>query len=272
MDDGDTIIDFIRTLWRARLSLLIGGLIGALAGLALVYSLQPQYRATMIVAPSLIDQSGESLTRFENGQNVALDRLGLERAVPPEFVRFEQILRGSTVAGILSRYDGIAALMGQDRLFVFQNAAPLDQSDVPEYLIHHVSIEPIGTTTSRRISFTHPDRDFAVRLLGHLHKISDATIRQKAGSDTQQRIAWLQRELSTTSNPDHRAALTALLLAQERRRMLVSMDQPYAAEIVEAPSSFSKPAWPSYTLMMVVSIFVGMLGGFVIFSLRRPVS
>jgi uncharacterized protein involved in exopolysaccharide biosynthesis len=266
--NSETLADFLRRLWQARIFVFIGGLTGAVLGGLLLFFLQPHYEARMIVAPSFIQDTGESLMSFETGQP-ALHPQGFQNALPADFVRFEQVLRQNTVASILSRYEGLLDKVSEDRVFGFQPHSPIKADMLSKYLLKNVRIEPLGSTSSRVISYSHPDPAFAVRLLKHLHTIADETIRQKTGAETQERISWLQKQLNQTANPDHRAALTSLLLAQERRRMLVAMDQPFAAELVEPAAASSRPDWPSSPLVMLVAVFMGMLSGFTIFSLRR---
>lgn len=267
--EGETLTDFLRRLWQARLWVIVGAFFGLCGGAALLLSLQPHYQATMIVAPAMAQDTGDSFSRFENGNDVALRSVGAEYPVPAEFVRFEQVLRGNSAAVILGKYGGMLDKFGEEHVFRFQSNAPLPDKAIADYLLNNVKIEPIGTTSSRRITYAHPDPEFAMLVLKRLHTITDETIRQKAAGETQERIVWLQKELSQTTNPDHRAALVKLLMAQERRRMLTSMDEPFTAEIVEPPFASSRPKWPYPPLVLFVAAFIGMFAGFTCFSLRR---
>ncbi len=270
MDESESLPEFLRRLWGARLFVLAGAIIGSIFGFILIVSLQPHYQAHMIVAPALVQEVRDTLQRFEQGPASSRYYNGQE-PVSSEFTRFEQVLREGTVAGILARYDGIVDRMGEDRLFSFTARNKMTVKDVPEYLARHIHVDPVGVTTSRRISYDHPDPQFAAQILKHLHRIADTTIRHKASAETQERISWLQRELGQAANPEHRQALTQLLLVQERRRMLASMDQPYAAEMVEPPVISSRPVWPSKSLVLLASILSGMMVGFFVSALRRSV-
>lgn len=269
MDESESLPEFLRRLWRVRLFVLGGGLAGLLAGVLLILSLQPHYQAHMIVAPALVQEVRDTFQRFEQGAASARYYNGSE-PVSSEFTRFEQVLREGTVAGILSRYDGILGRMGEDRLFSFTPATKMTSRDVPDYLSRHIRVDPVGVTASRRVSYEHPDPQFAAQVLRHLHRIADTTIRHKALTETQERIGWLQKELAQAANPEHRQALTQLLMVQERRRMLASMDQPYAAEMVEPPVVSPRPAWPRKSLVLLASILCGMMAGFFVSALRRP--
>lgn len=265
---GDTLADLFRKIWQAKRAVMAGCLIGALLGTGLSLILQPHYEARMIVGPVAAGDSNEVLASFEAGRAMDHRETSLSH-VPAEFIRFEQVVRETTVATILAKYEGILDQVGQDRLFRLMPERAVPAAGLADYLSRHIKIEPIGTTASRRITYSHPDPDFAVRVLKHLHKIADETIRQKSGADTEERISWLQKEIHQAANPDHRQALASLLMAQERRRMLVVMDQPYAAELIEPPAAGAKPAWPSMPLVVAALILLGGMAGFFISLCRR---
>ncbi|MCD8493953.1 MAG: hypothetical protein LRY39_00710 [Alphaproteobacteria bacterium] len=60
-----------------------------------------------------------------------------------------------------------------------------------------------------------------------------------------------------------------MLLEQERLNMLVSIDQPYAADIVENAASSSRPLWPDIPLAAVLLVLAGMALGFAAFGLKH---
>lgn len=268
---GETLAEFLTRVWQARRWVFLGSLAGLVFGAALLLLLQPQYKARMIVAPAMTQDSSDAFASFETGRVVENRALALvtEKALPPEFVRFEQVLREQTVATILAKYDGILDKISEERTWRIQPKNRMKERDLGDYLYANVKVQPIGASSSRLITYAHPDPDFAVQILKRLHTIADTTIRQKTAAETQDRIAYLQKELSQTGNPDHRNALTALLMKQERRRMLVAMGQPYTAEIVEPPFVSSRPDWPSKILVPMVSLLIGACAGFVAFSLRQ---
>lgn len=268
--NGHSFSDLMNLIWKARLVVALGCCAGFGVGVLLAFSIQPHYEAHMIVGPASVTETDGAYASFQAGRPVDAGYYGRPQSVPREFVFFEQILRESTISNILARYDGVLENIGQDRLFRFQGRHTVKPGDLAHYLYHHVGIEPVGLTSSRRISYTHTDPDFAVRLLKHLHTIADETIRQKAGAETTERIAWLRKELTQSSNPDHRQALVSLLMTQERQRMLVAMDQPYAAQIIEPPATARERSWPNIPLVIALSTLLGAVAGFFAYQLRRP--
>lgn len=65
-------------------------------------------------------------------------------------------------------------------------------------------------------------------------------------------------------NPEHRRALTNLLMEQERVKMLVSIDQSYTATIVEPAANLPKPSWPKPLLILPIFMMIGAVLGFVL--------
>jgi hypothetical protein len=119
--------------------------------------------------------------------------------------------------------------------------------------------------------YLHPDRRFAAYFLRQAHALTDGLIRQRLKAEAQERAAYLKEALQKASHPEHKRALTGLLLEQERLLMLVSIDQPFAASLVEPPSASLKPAWPDKLLLFPAFIFAGAMAGFILYGFRTGV-
>lgn len=138
-----------------------------------------------------------------------------------------------------------------------------------DHLVKTIRFDPISATESFRVIYRHPDSVNGVRLLRSLVKITDQLIRLDVRKDVDARVNWLKRELKSTLNPEHRQALTRLLMAEERRRMLLSIETPYAVSVVEEATSSPRPVSPNKFLLFPVLIGLGVLVAFGVFSLRR---
>lgn len=197
-----------------------------------------------------------------------VQRVGVMNA--SDFTRFENVYSGVSVAAELLQDPRVQNGLTQDRPFAFSAAPSLQTAEaLSEYIQRRVTAETIGPTLMRRLVYMHPDPAFAAYFLGSLHAVADGMIRQSINQDANERIAYLQGAISHTDHPEHRRALTALLLEQERLRMLVSIDQPYAAAVVEPPSSSSRPLWPPRALVLLCAAFAGGLAGFGFFVFAR---
>ncbi len=263
-----TLFDVIRDLWRARLAMAVFGFAGFVLALTFVTLARPYYRAEMVVAPAspIAGQGGFQLSSLPDPalwQSQSIQNY-------PDFLRFENKFSAPTVAGLLLEDERIKGGLPLDRAFdLFEPERVWTPETVALYLARRVTLEPVGNTPLRRLVYAHPDRDYAVYMLERIHHITDTLIRQNIRLETQERIEYLQEALGRTANPDHRRALADLLMEQERLRMMVSMDQPYAASIVEPPSAGVKPAWPDARLLFPAFILVGCFLGFLIYGARH---
>ena len=116
----------------------------------------------------------------------------------------------------------------------------------------------------RYIELRGEDPDMARDLLLRLYTAADTSIRQASLQRTSQQIAFLDTRLRTLAVAEHRAALTQLLSEQEKRLMLLQIDQPYAARIVDPPMVPRLPIWPRPLLTLGVSGLIAVVLWFVI--------
>lgn len=255
----ETLPDILLRIWQRKLFVLVGIGGGLLIALLLSLFLKPQFEASMIVAPPLHDTRTNS---FVDGVMVyAPDIAARIPTGSPEFIRFEQSLRGVAVANLLFRMDNIANKVGEDTLWRGMSGTISTAEDLSLALQKNIQIEPIGTTASRKITYLHPDPEFAVKLLVLMRKVDDQIIRTSMKAETETKIEWLKTEFQKTLNPDHRAALVQLLMSEERRRMLLSLDTPYAVNVVEEASASPRPVIPNHPLIFLAMALVGALCG-----------
>ena len=163
--------------------------------------------------------------------------------------------------------------MQDEKVVTDINKTLQDKIETPEelaiYLERNVRIDPLGATPLRRLSYLHPNPDFASALLRKLHLVADQMIRRDRRRQSQSRIDYLQNSLRKTTNPDHRKGITNLLMQQEHIQMLANLDEAYAAIVVEPASTLPKPAWPNKPLSFAVALFIGLMLGFMIWSIRQ---
>lgn len=256
---SETLPEILARVWRKKTYLFWGIGIGFCFALLLIALLKPRYEASMIVAPPSHDSRTDSFV-----EGVFVYAPEVEAKIPtgsPDFIRFEQSLRGSNVANLLYNIDGMVDQIEKDSLWRGVHT----QVDTPEelalYLASHITIETLGATASRKITYRHPDPAFAVKLLTMLRKADDQIIRTSVKSETETKIEWLKEEFKKTLNPEHRKALAQLLMTEERRRMLLSLDIPYALSIVEEAAALPKPAVPNRMFIVLSMIFIGGICG-----------
>lgn len=250
-------------LWRAKIFVLCGIFIGLFIGLLFTLFVTPTYKAVMIIAPADGYALGDYASTIEHDQIAALPfwRPKSNEGASPDFYRFVHTIRGPAVAKILMNDEAVVT-----RINDVLDKRVGSPEELAVYLDRHVRIDPLGATPLRKITYHHPDQEFAAALLRKLHLVSDQMIRRDRRRQSQSRIEYLDNMLQKTINPDHRKGITNLLMQQEHIQMLANLNEDYAAIIVEPASASPKPTWPNKPLSYLVGALIGMMVGFVLWS------
>lgn len=273
MSGEPTLGELLADILRAKWFVLAGTVLGVLAALAVIWAAVPQYKATMIVGPAARTAGGmrDVAAMLPDNANLAFEYV-LHNFSPGEasdFMRFEHILREAQVASVLVGDDGFRKAIAKDRRFIFSSPYSVaDAGEMAAYLQKHIRIEPVGATPLRRLVYRHPDPVFAVSMLGRVHDIADHIIRAEAQENTQHRIGYLQAALDSSGHPDHRRALTALLMEQEHINMVLNMEESFAAAIAEPAFAAVRPDWPRKPLLLVIFAMMGAVFGYAGYSMR----
>lgn len=273
MPHEPTLEDLLKDLWRARAFLLAGALTGlALAACFLIVAV-PHYRATMLVAPAERGTGPDIKALLPGNSSFAVQYMmdAMGSADSRDFMRFEHTMRGPLAAQTLLEDKRITQGVKADRDFRFgAGPQPINSPEkLAAYLGEKIAIEPVGNTPLRRVVYKHPDREFAAYLLRRLHETADNLIRQEIRERTANRSVYLEQALLTTDHPDHRRALTSLLMEQEHVRMILAVDEPFAAIIAEPPYAEVKVYWPRAAVIVPAFMMVGTILGYGISTLRR---
>lgn len=267
-----SLSDLVNMLWQARLFLLVGGLLGLAGSMVYAFAATPLYRAEMIVAPADGYALGDYASSSSVDRSISLPfwRPAEPEGISTDFYRFIYTVQEPSVAAILMKDK--KAVTGVRRDSARLARIPSEQwkpSQLSEYFHKRVKVEPVGATVLRRLSYTHPDPEFAADMLRKMHLVADQMIRRDRRRHSQSRVDYLQQALAKTTHPDHRVGITRLLMQQEHIQMLANMDEPYAAIIVEPPSATPRPVWPRWPLLLSVATLMGMAIGFFTWSLWR---
>jgi len=262
----DTLADFVAEVWAARLFIFVGLVVGVMAAFVAMTLAVPHNRAQMTLAPAspmnmaATTPANKTYGKAGSSSNAINDM---------SFTRFEASYKGATVAGLLLRDPEVTAGLAQDKAFRFSKVeGGWIPEKLAEYIARRVDVDPVGETSLKTFSYLHPNKEFAVMFLQRLHNVTDGLIRHGLRKDVNERIVYLNESLSETMNPEHRRAMTDLLMEQERLKMLVSIDQPYAASVVVPAAASVKALWPDGLLFYSSFVFVGAFLGFVAFSYR----
>lgn len=263
-----TIFDVLRDVWRAKIYMFLCTLLTVFAAFVFLSFANDYYRADMILSPATQMGIGGQVTRHIGEGSIQIQQQELESDAA--FLQFETIYNGVSVSSILLKDQNIKEILRQDRRFTFSEPRKnWSAESFSEYLKKRVRLEPVSGTPLRRMTYLGGDKKSAIYMIARIHAITDEIIRARILISTNERIQYLNQALSATNHPDHRRNITSLLMEQERIKMMVSLDQPFAANIIEPPSVSAMPKWPDPFVIYPVFIFIGLLFGFVIYGLRH---
>jgi hypothetical protein len=264
-DNEPTLEDLVKSIWNARLFIAIGGGVALVIAALYILVVTPRYGAEMIVAPA----DGYALGDYASSSSVDHSiSLPFWRPMEPEgvstdFYRFVYTIQKPSVAAILMKDKKVVAGVQKDSRRL--RSLPVEQWNpalLAEYLARHITVEPLGATPLRRLSYEHPDPVFAADLLRKVHLVADQMIRRDRRRQSQSRVDYLQDVLAKTTQPDHRKGITDLLMQQEHIQMLANLDEAYAAIVVEPAAPSARPVWPCRAVIIPVALIIGMIGGY----------
>ncbi len=268
-------------LWHARWQLLGGAVMGCLVAAILILLITPKYTVTMVVGPVSANGPAGMGTpaarlqelRRSNYNEPTVDTLS-------DYDRYLQLLTSPSTAQILiKQVPDLLPTLFSDRWNKSAREWQLPVSAWPGELIRRarggnawhaptpedlakklrgmLQTRIIGQTTMRELQLRYPDRGFGLTLLYAMHQAADNVLREEAARRSGAISEYLEKQLQTVRMQEHRDVLTELLAAQERIRILVAVDLPYASDIVEPPTAALEPDTPSPMPILIFGAFMG---------------
>ncbi len=141
---------------------------------------------------------------------------------------------------------------------------PPDTTTLATYLQNKVIVQSSLRSDVVTISYTDRDPAFAKQLLMELHNEANDLLRQQAQERASQKVTYLASQLSKIDVADYRETLLLLLSEQQKTLLLTQPGLPYAAEIIDPPSTPPTPSSPRPVLTVAVAILVGLVLGVLI--------
>lgn len=263
--EDKSLLELFEDLWRIRFYMLAGAVAAlGLAALFLVMA-RPHFEARMILAPANPMEGADisSLRAEENMYALGFILQKVGAAQSTDFQAFQKVLSGPRVAQKLVQQPVIIEGLSSDGAFTFSSPSPPQEAaEMAQYLERRVHISAVGLTPMRQISYLHPDPDFAKAFISALYAAADGMMKEQSLQNARERALFLQAELESEPNPDHRKALAALLTEQERVEMLSRINQPFAAKIIEPAAIAPETVWPNTALVIAGFLGAGLLISF----------
>ncbi|WP_372396760.1 hypothetical protein ABMY26_21905 [Azospirillum sp. HJ39] len=296
-DDGEgDLRSFVRTLsggWRWLLAGFAGGLALAVGTLWLV---TPAYTATMVIGPTARVGSaamGARVPALSGRESAAVAEPGAGDESLSDYARYLELFGTGPVADRLARepallralfperWDGEAGrwrpppglLPAVKRMLLAlvgrEDWVEPDGERVARALRDRLVIDMLRSGPMRRITLRHADRATALDLIGWIASATDAHLRMEAARRSAAQIAHIKARLAAITVAEHRQALSDLLLDQERVAMMIGVDLPFAADMVQPPSAPALPDWPNPAVVVPLAGMAGLVAAGFALSARH---
>ena len=125
------------------------------------------------------------------------------------------------------------------------------------WLHPRVAIRRVGETAMYEVSFRHTDRDVALGLLQRLFDRTDRLLRQEAKRRVDIQIEHLNRQMQRTDLASHRQGMAELLARELQTSLMLGVDLPFAADMIESPQALTVADWPAPLPIAGVGILAG---------------
>lgn len=279
--------------------ILLVPLLSLAATLSALHLVTPQFTASMVVAPTgrlgtgamgmrmpATATAARGIAESGGGEEQMSDfsrYLALLTAVPvAERLRAKPGLMQQLfptawdqVAGEWRPPSGVAAVAARlaRRLAGYPAWAPPDAVELSRLLKRELVIDRVDDGPVRRITFRHQDRAFALALLRDLHAAVEAHLRAEAERRIRAEMRFVHGKMSVSGSLDTQRALSSLAAEQERALLMLEVELPYAADMLEAPWAMSLADWPNPVLLLPASVALALaatlFGLFTLFSWRQ---
>jgi uncharacterized protein involved in exopolysaccharide biosynthesis len=269
------------TLWgvlRPLFPVFLGAVIGGVVALALAFLLTPDYRSTITVMPIEHEPEagavGELVGRFSG-----LARLAGAQTDSTERNRALAVLRSRSLALQLieeekllptlfpNRWDGAEGKWRPGR-------TPTSNDAYEKFDEKIRTVSEDRRTGLVRLSITWRDPGLASKWANRLIERANERLRSRAIADSEQSIAYLNKELANVSLVDIRQGMYRLMEAEINSIMLAKVHTDYAFQIIDpaVPSDRDDEVWPNKLLFVLSGLILGAVAGasLLLVSGRRP--
>ena len=273
-EDEIDLLELIRTLLQAWKTIV--GITIICIGLAVAYALHvPEvFKAETLLTPATEEKSGASSALSQFGGLAAMAGISI-----PSDSNFEQTVATLESRKFLSQYIDRKKLLpvlfeeiwdaeSQSWLVETKEDEPTEQKAVVAFK-EILSVDEDKKSGLISLSISWKDPAVAAEWANDLVKQLNEQLREKAITDSQKRVGYLERELAKTTLQDMRAVLYNLLESEKQKAMLANVNEEFALEVIDpavAPEIREKPK--RKLIVALGGVCGGFLGIFAVFFVQ----
>jgi hypothetical protein len=288
-DDGFDLIDFIRVIWDGKYLLVALIVLAGAGGAWRALTSGDHYVARMMVASNgetSFSALGQRVNPFVAGMMPNLE--------DREFNQFRGMLRSYALAETLERkYHVLPRVFAESwdpirrewveprgfgaRITALRNAlqgrpgwrAP-NVDDLQEHLKDQINTRRASySNTIFELSYSHPDRHFAIEMLGLIHTEAEAALREERRQRTLEQVRYLRKRIETTIITEYRLSLVQLLSDQDKQMMLLESNLPLATLVLDPVSAPVRPKGIGLTTSVGIAVVGATALGVLLLLIRR---
>lgn len=139
--------------------------------------------------------------------------------------------------------------------------APPGSARLQKWLADEIAVDQNLKTPVVTITLMSEDPVFAIQFLDRLGTTIDAMLRERALSRTDDYIRYLTARLPTITLAEQRLAIFQALGEQERLKVAMSSNSPYAADLFEHPAASDRPVSPVPVKVLAIALLLGLVAG-----------
>ncbi len=264
-----SVLDLVVTIWRAKVLVVCGAVLGALAGWGCGNLLPSRYTATVMVAPAETGASGNlGGLASQFGGLASLAGISVEGDKKPELMA---ILQSDLLTSRYIEKNALLKMLYADKwdesLGSWRDSRPAHHptlwsgTRLFKKRIGKISEDRKSGLITLTIDWTDPVR--AAGWANGLVQMADDYLRDRALTESSNNIAYLNAEAAKTNVVEAQRAIYSLLEVETNKQMMAKGRVEYALRVIdpavvpERPSSMSVP----------VAICLGFLVGLVLASM-----
>ena len=271
-EDEIDLLELIRTLLLAWKTIV--GITILCTGLAVVYALHaPEvFKAETLLAPASEEKSGASSALSQFGGLAAMAGISI-----PSDSNVEQVVATLQSRKFLRQYiDGKKLLPvlfeeiwdAKNQVWMVQpeEDEPTEQMAIKLFKNNVLAISEDKKSGLISLSISWKDPAVAAEWANDMVKQLNEQLREKAISDSQKRVGYLEQELAKTTLQDMRTVLYNLLESEKQKAMLANVNEDFALEVIDpavAPETREKPK--RKLIVALGGVCGGFLGIFAVF-------
>ena len=276
-EDEIDLLELIRTLLQAWKTVV--GITILCTGLAVAYALNVPdvFKAESLLAPAEEEKSAVSSSLGQFGGLAAMAGISI-----PTSSNIERVLATLETREFLKKFISSQKLLPIifDELWdessnswrLIEGQEKLTTEDGIGALQGAIEVDH-GKSGLITLSISWKDPDIAAQWANYLVKQLNEQLRQKAITDSNKRVGYLEQELAKTTLQDMRTVLYNLLESEKQKAMLANVNEDFALEVIDpavAPESREKPKRKLIVALGgVCGVFLGIFAVFLTQLLQK---